>query len=119
METAIQFPPTLGLAKASEPEVVVPASTLVCCTSLMLAGAAARLVSEKFAEVAPVALATTLYGPPAVAFAVKIADVATPAALVVAVFIPPANVPLAPLVGAVNVSVTPLTGLFRESVTVA
>ena len=52
-------------------------------------------------------------------FAVKIADVATPEALVVAVFTPPANVPLAPLPGAVNVTVTPLTGLLLESFTVA
>jgi len=79
----------------------------------------ARLVNEKFAEVAPVALATTLYGPPAVLLAVNVADVATPLALVVAVFTPPANVPLAPLPGAVNVTTTPVTGLFPASVTVA
>jgi hypothetical protein len=60
-----------------------------------------------------------LYGPPAVAFAVNTADVATPDALVVAVFTPPANVPLAPLAGGVNVTTTPLTGLFPASVTVA
>ena len=47
------------------------------------------------------------------------AEVATPLALVVAVFTPPANVPLAPPVGGVNVTTTPLTGLFPESVTVA
>ena len=51
--------------------------------------------------------------------AVNTAEVATPLALVVAVFTPPANVPLAPLPGAVNVTTTPLTGLFPESVTVA
>ncbi len=51
--------------------------------------------------------------------AVKTAAVATPCALVVAVFTPPAKVPLAPLAGAVKVTVTPLTGLFRESLTVA
>jgi hypothetical protein len=85
----------------------------------MLAGALAVFVSAKFAEVAPVALATTLYGPPAVAFAVNVADVAIPLALVVAMFTPPANVPLAPLPGAVNVSTTPLTGLLKESLTVA
>ena len=84
-----------------------------------LAGGAPRFVSEKFAEVAPVALATTLYGPPEVAFAVKTAEVATPLAFVVAVFTPPAKVPLAPLVGAVKVTSTPLTGLFPASVTVA
>jgi hypothetical protein len=83
------------------------------------AAAPALFVKAKFAEVAPVALATTLYGPPAVAFAVNVADVATPLAFVVAVFTPPANVPLAPLAGGVNVTTTPLTGLFPESVTVA
>src|SRR5258708_4507693 len=85
----------------------------------MGAGALATLVSEKFAEVAPVALATTLYGPPAVAFAVNVADVATPLAFVVAVLTLPAKVPLAPLVGGVNVTSTPLTGLLEESLTVA
>src|ERR1700724_3561809 len=82
-------------------------------------GGGAGFVNEKFADVAPVALATTLYGPPAVAFAVNVADVAPPLAFVVAVFSPPAKVPLAPLVGAVNVTTTPLTGLFPASVTVA
>jgi len=85
----------------------------------MLAGAPARFVNAKFAEVAPVALATTLYGPPEVAFAVNVAEVANPLAFVVAVFTPPAKVPLAPLVGGVKVTVTPLTGLFPASVTVA
>jgi hypothetical protein len=84
-----------------------------------LAAAPEVFVRTKFAEVAPVALATTLYGPPAVAFAVNAADVATPLAFVVAVLTPPAKVPLAPLAGGVNVTTTPLTGLLPESVTVA
>src|SRR5690242_9286164 len=84
-----------------------------------LAAGPAVFVSEKFAEVAPGTLATTLYGPPAVPFAVNVVDVATPLAFVAAVFTPPANVPLAPLVGAVNVTTTPLTGLFAASRTVA
>jgi hypothetical protein len=54
-----------------------------------------------------------------VALAVNVADVATPLALVVAVFTPPAKVPLAPEAGGVNVTTTPLTGLLPESVTVA
>jgi len=83
------------------------------------AAGAARFVNEKFAEVAPVALATTLYGPPTVAFAVNAAEAATPLPFVVAVFNPPAKLPLAPLVGAVNVTTTPLTPLFPASVTVA
>ena len=88
---------------------------------MIVAATFGELVSEKFVEVAPVALATTLYGPPAVAFAVNVEDVATPLAFVVAVVIavPFANVPLAPLPGAENVTTTPPTGLLPASVTVA
>jgi hypothetical protein len=85
----------------------------------MFAGGAPTFVNEKFAEVVPVALATTLYGPPTVAFAVNVPDVATPLVFEVAVFTPPANVPPAPLPGGVNVTTTPPTGLFPASVTVA
>jgi len=53
-----------------------------------------------------------------VPFAVKTAEVATPEALVTAVFTPPANVPLAPLVGALKVTVTLATGLLLASVTI-
>src|SRR6266478_2173976 len=54
-----------------------------------------------------------------VLLAVNIAEVATPLALVTAVFTPPANVPLAPVcAGAVNVTVTPETGLLPASFTV-
>ena len=49
----------------------------------------------------------------------NVAEVATPLALVVAVFTPPAKVPLAPLAGGANVTTTPLTGLLPASVTVA
>ncbi len=52
------------------------------------------------------------------AFAVNTAEVATPDALVVAVFTPPAKVPEAPLLGAANVTVTPLTPLPPEVCTV-
>jgi hypothetical protein len=41
---------------------------------------------------------------------VNVDDIATPLALVVAVFTPPANVPLGPVAGAVNVTTTPLAG---------
>ena len=52
--------------------------------------------------------------------AVNTAEVATPLALVIAVFALPANVPLAPVcAGAVNVTVTPETGLLLASFTVA
>jgi hypothetical protein len=83
-----------------------------------VAAAPGVFVNAKFAEAAP-ALATTLYGPPAVAFAVNVAEVATPLAFVVAVFTPLANVPLAPLAGGVKATTTPLTGLLLASVTVA
>src|SRR6202043_1308098 len=58
--------------------------------------------------------------PPATLLAVNTTEVATPLALVTAVFVPPANVPLAPVcAGAVNVTVTPETGLLPASFTVA
>src|SRR6266849_5016960 len=99
--------------------VLIAALCGVPAVAVMLAGAPSRLVNEKFADVAPVALATTLYGPPTVAFAVNVAEVATPLALLVAVFTPPAKVPLAPLPGAVNVTTAPLTGFWPLSSTVA
>jgi hypothetical protein len=51
---------------------------------------------------------------------VKGADVATPLALVVAVFTPPANVTLAPVAvaGGSNVTSAPLTGFWLRSTTV-
>jgi hypothetical protein len=54
-----------------------------------------------------------------VAFAVNIAEVATPELLVVAVSAPPAKLPEAPLAGAAKVTVAPLTGFPPESFTVA
>jgi hypothetical protein len=52
--------------------------------------------------------------------AVNVTEVATPLALVTAVFTPPAHVPLGPVcAGAVNVTVTPLVGLPFTSFTVA
>ena len=114
------FPASVTVATNGAPNAVL--IDALCPEPLVTTTFAAGptvFVSEKFAEVAPVALATTLYGPPAVAFAVNTADVATPLVFVVAVFTPPAKVPLAPLPGAVNVTVTLPTGLFPASVTVA
>jgi hypothetical protein len=75
----------------------------------------AVLVSAKLTEVNPVDEATTLYGPPTVAFAVKIFEVAWPFEPVTSVSVAAggvvANVPLAPEAGAVKVTETPLTGL--------
>ena len=59
---------------------------------------------------------------PDVPLAVKVVDVATPLASVVAVVVfvsVPAKVPLAPVAGAVNVTTTPLTGCEPLSSTVA
>ncbi|HTW61095.1 MAG TPA: hypothetical protein VMD55_04755, partial [Terracidiphilus sp.] len=71
------------------------------------------LVREKSAgELAPVVVAVTVYGPPAVEFAVKADEVASPFALVVSisVAIPLLKVPLAPEAGAVKVTEAPLSG---------
>jgi len=119
--------PLTGLLPASVTVATNDAANAVLIVALCpeplvtttFAGGAPTFVNATFAEVVPVALATTLYGPPTVAFAVNVADVATPLVLEVAVFTPPANVPLAPLPGGVNVTTTPLTGLFPASVTVA
>jgi hypothetical protein len=79
----------------------------------------AVLVKEKFTVVSPADAAVTVYGPPAVAFAVNGAD-ATPDAFVattiVAVLL--LNTPEAPDPGAVNVTFTPETGLLPASFTV-
>ena len=64
-------------------------------------------------------VAPTAYGPPRMALAVKVDDVATPLALLVAVFTPPANVPLGPFGGTINVTTAPATGLFCKSATLA
>ena len=87
-------------------------------------------VSVKLADVAPAALAVTVYVP-VVPVALKLSELAMPAALVTAVHEvlavpearqgPPvpfaANLPVAPFVGVENVTVTPDTGLPLESVT--
>ena len=59
--------------------VLIVALCGVPAVALMLAGGLPKLVSEKFAVVpTPAAEAVTLYGPPAVLFAVKTGAVATP-----------------------------------------
>jgi hypothetical protein len=92
---------------------VVPAFAVIVVT------VPAVFVSEKFTVVRPLAAAVTVYGPPAVAFAVNGAD-ATPDAFVattiVAVLL--LKTPDAPEAGAVNVTFTPETGLLPASFTV-
>jgi hypothetical protein len=87
----------------------------------MEAATAWLLVSEKMAGVASAGdtFAVTLYGPPTVPLAVKTADVATPDALVVAVFAPPAKLPLGPLTGGVKITTTLGIGWLAASSTVA
>src|SRR5205085_1647446 len=93
---------------------VVPAFAAICVATPGV------FVSAKLTVVRPAALAATLYGPPAVVFAVNAVAVAIPLALVVAsvVFVPFANVPLAPVAGAVKATLTPATGLLLASLTV-
>jgi hypothetical protein len=81
--------------------------------------APAVFVSAKFTGVSAPDVAVTLYGPPAVPFAVNEAD-AIPEPFVATVIVVDAllNRPLAPAPGAVNVTFTPLTGLFPASRTV-
>src|SRR6266850_1920430 len=121
------FTPETGLFPASFTVATNGAANVVLIVALcgvplvavMLAGVAARLVSEKFTVVSPVAAAVTVYGPPVVAFAVNGAD-ATPnpfvATVIVAVLL--LKTPDAPDPGAVNVTFTPETGLLPASFTV-
>jgi hypothetical protein len=76
-------------------------------------------VRAKLTELSPVAEAVTLYGPPAVAFAVNGAE-ATPDAFVATVIVEVLllNTPDAPDPGAVNVTFTPGTALPPASFTV-
>src|SRR5438132_1580321 len=83
------------------------------------AAAPTLFVSEKLTVISPVTAAVTAYGPPAVEFAVNVAE-ATPEALVgkVMVAVLLLNLPDAPDPGAVNVTITPDTGLLPPSFTV-
>ena len=83
------------------------------------AAAPAVLVSEKLAVVRPVDAAVTVYGPPAVVFAVNGA-LATPEALEATVMVAVLllKMPDAPAPGAVKVTFTPDTGLLPASLTV-
>jgi hypothetical protein len=81
----------------------------------------AMLVRLKLAGVVTPATVAVTVSAPAVPFAVKGADVATPLAFVVAVLVfdaVSANVPLAPVAGALNTTTAPLTGFWPLSTTV-
>src|SRR6266404_4186426 len=124
----VTFTPETGLLPASftvtanafaKAVLIVADCGVVPAFAVIVVGGTAVFVSEKFTVVRPVAAAVTVYGPPAVAFAVNGAD-ATPnpfvATVIVAVLLP--NTPEAPAPGAVNVTFTPETGLLPASFTV-
>ena len=124
----VTFTPLTGLllasftvtAKAFANAVLIVADCgVVPAFAVIVEGAPAVFVREKFTVVSPLAAADTAYGPPAVAFAVNGAD-ATPDAFVVTVIVAVLllKVPEAPDPGAVNVTFTPLTGLLPASFTV-
>jgi hypothetical protein len=105
-----------ALAKAV---LIVADCGVVPAFAVIVEGGTAVFVSEKFTVVRPVAPAVTVYGPPAVAFAVNGAD-ATPDAFVATTIVAMLllNTPDAPDPGAVNVTFTPETGLLPASFTV-
>src|SRR5450755_1113580 len=105
-----------GLANAV---LMVALCGVVPALAVIEAGAPTLLVSEKLTLLRPVAAAVTVYGPPAMLFAVNGAD-ATPTALVVTtmVVVLLLNRPDGPAPGAVNVTFTPGTGLLPTSRTV-
>jgi len=124
----VTFTPGTGLLPASftvtasalaNAVLIVADCGVVPAFAVIVVGAPAVLVSEKFTVVRPAAAAVTVYGPPAVAFAVNGAE-ATPeafvATMIVAVLL--LNIPEAPAPGAVNVTFTPGTGLLNASFTV-
>jgi hypothetical protein len=124
----VTFTPETGLLPASftvtasafaKAVLIVADCGVVPAFAVIVVGAPTVLVNEKFTVVRPVAAAVTVYGPPAVAFAVNGAA-ATPDAFVataiVAVLL--LNTPEAPAPGAVNVTFTPETGLLPASFTV-
>jgi len=124
----VTFTPDTGLLPASftvtasafaNAVLMVADCGVVPAFAVIVVGAPAVLVSEKFTVVRPAAAAVTVYGPPAVAFAVNGAE-ATPEAFVATMIVAVAllNIPEAPAPGAVNVTFTPGTGLLPASFTV-
>src|SRR2546421_139296 len=124
----VTFTPETGLLPASftvtasafaKAVLIVADCGVVPAFAVIVVAAPTVFVSEKFTGVNPVAAAVTVYGPPAVAFAVNGVE-ATPdasvATVIVAVLL--LNTPEAPAPGAVNVTFTPETGLLPASFTV-
>src|SRR5260221_10428656 len=98
--------------------LIVADCGVVPAFAVIVDGAPAVLVSEKFTVVRPAEAAVTMYGPPAVPLAVNGAA-AMPEALVATVIVVVRfeNSPEAPAPGAVNVTLTPRTGLLPASLT--
>jgi hypothetical protein len=119
----IGFPLASATVAFSAVEIGVSISDRCGVPAVALTDEACRasFVSEKVAGVTtPAADAVTVYGPPAMPFAVNAADVATPLAFVVAVFNPPANVPLGPdCGGGAKVTVAPARSCPLPFLTVA
>src|SRR5256884_184200 len=118
--SALPLPAAPPTASAFAKAVLIAADCgVVPAFAVIVEGAPVVFVSEKFTGVNPVAAAVTVYGPPAVVFAVNGAD-ATPnafvATMIVAVLL--LNTPDAPDPGAANVTFTPETGLLPASFTV-
>src|SRR5271169_6983025 len=124
----VTFTPLTGLFPASftvtasalaKAVLIVADCGVVPAFAVIVEAAPAVFVSEKFTVVRPAEAAVTVYGPPAVAFAVNGAD-ATPDAFVATMIVAVAllNLPDAPEPGAVNVTFTPETGLLPASFTV-
>jgi len=124
----VTFTPGTGLLPASftvtanalaNAVLTVADCGVVPAFAVIVVGAPTVFVNEKFTVVRPAAAAVTVYGPPAVAFAVNGAD-AIPDAFVATMIVAVAllNLPDAPEPGAVNVTFTPGTGLLPASFTV-
>jgi hypothetical protein len=124
----VTFTPETGLLPASftvtasgfaKAVLIVDDCGVVPAFAIIDEAGPALLVSEKFTVGTPAAVAVTVYGPPAVVFAVNGAE-ATPEALVATLIVAVLllNTPDAPDPGAVNVTFTPEIGLLPASFTV-
>lgn len=120
--------PEIGLLRASlivteralvNAVLIVADCGVVPALAVMEAAAPTLFVSEKFTVVRLAEVAVTVYGPPAVEFAVIGAD-AMPEAFVATVMVAVVllKIPDAPVAGAVNVTDTPESGLFEASLIV-
>ena len=124
----VTFTPEIGLLNASLTVTASAFAKVVLTTALCGVAPGLAVITDaepcvfatvKLTPLRPVEAAVTVYGPPAVVFAVNGAD-ATPNALAATVIavVPLLKIPDAPLPGAVNVTFTPDMGLLPASFTV-